>query len=354
MNIPTRFLSLVLTAIFAFSIYGNAASPDKKFTIVIDPGHGGRDPGAVNGKLLEKDLNLAVALSFGRLITKDMPDVRVLYTRSDDRFVALAERGALANRQEADLFISIHMDSFTNSSANGSSTWVMGMETSEANLAEAMRENEVIKYESDYSETYQGFDPSSAESYIIFSLMQYAHFDSSLQFARIIQKHYTANTPVRNRGAAQKPLLVLWKTTMPSVLTEVGFMSNEADRRFISSSAGQAKVARALYDALGEYRRSIPETITAPVPTASDSGKSTTPEATGAADSSAFYVQLTATRTRMKTSDRSFGEYRGAVVEKESGGWYKYSLGPYSTLKEAEKARDKARKGKFKDAFIVQ
>lgn len=258
MNVPGKTFLSVLTLVFALSICENTCAQRKKerdnFILVIDPGHGGNHPGAVGGSLLEKDLNLAIAEKFGALVSGGMPDVKVLYTRTGDTNPSLAERGAFANRADADLFFSIHINATANSVANGASTWVMGMSKSENNLREAMRENEVIKFEDGYTETYEGFDPSSAESYIIFSLMQHAHFDRSLRFARIVQSHYAKSTALRDRGAAQGPFVVLWKAAMPSVLTEVGFISNESDRRYISSAAGQEKIAGALYDAFREYR----------------------------------------------------------------------------------------------------
>ena len=411
MNVHARVLSLALTAIFAFSHIENTHAQNKIFTIVIDPGHGGNDPGAVSGKLLEKELNLAVAKKFGELISDGMPDVKVIYTRTGDTYPGLAERGAMANKANADLFFSIHTNAHENSAANGTSTYIMGMSKNNENLAEAMRENEVIKYEDDYSETYDGFDPMSAESYIMFNLMQYAHFDRSLQLARIVQKHYTKNTSMRDRGAAQGPYLVLWKTAMPSVLTEIGFISNEADRKYIFSTAGQTAVAHALYDAFREYKTavtthhqaaaktaaaqittpSVAETAAAPSRERNQATSTATPVITStkeennyqlppSQDASAsltadgrhsageprisdarlsisnfqFYVQLAASRTKIAPNDAQWGEYRGKVVERVIDGWYKYSLGPFETKAEAAAKQGEVRKTKFKDAFITK
>lgn len=348
MNIPIRTLFAVLTLCFAFSICDiSIARGNDPFTVVLDAGHGGKSPGAVSGNVLEKTINLELALALGKLIEENMTDVRVVYTRTDDRDVGLAERGSIANRADADLFISIHINALANASANGTSTWVMGTEKNEANLQEAMRENEVIRYEDDYEETYAGFDPGSAESYIMLRLLQYAHFDRSLQFAHILQKHYAAGTTMRDRGAEQGPFLVLWKAAMPAVLTEVGFISNESDRRYITSKAGQARIARALYDAFGEYR-SLVERPVASTTTTAAAGESTTK-----ADLVArYYVQLSASRTRLDADDRAFGEYRRKVVEHTSGGWYRYSIGPFDTQDEADRKQREARRNGFREAFI--
>ncbi len=352
-----RALSIVLTAFFAFSICGYAAGQHKNFVLVIDPGHGGKDPGAVYGKYYEKDLNLDVALALGAMIRREIPGVEVLYTRSDDRAVGLADRGDFANRAEADLFLSIHANFAANASARGSETYVMGMDKSEANLEVAKLENEVIKYEQDYTETYAGFDPNSTEMSIIFGMLQYAHFESSLSFARLIQKYYADATALRDRGAKQGPFAVLWKPTMPRVLTEMGFLSNGTDRSYMFSDKGKTAITKALFDAFREFMAlrgtdadaSVP--VTFPPATAAPPAK---PEPEQATAAGTFRIQLAASRTRISTSDRTWGEYRGKVTERLIDGWYKYSLGPYRTSREAGEALRSVRRTKFRDAFIVE
>jgi N-acetylmuramoyl-L-alanine amidase len=368
-----RALHIVLSVLLTFSMCGNAAAQSKKFILVIDPGHGGEDPGATHGRLLEKDVNLRVALALGALIEKEMSDVEVLYTRKDDRAVGLAARGDFANRAGADLFLSIHTNSNRSSSPTGSETYVMGMDRSQANLEVAKLENEVIKYEPDYTETYAGFDPTSTEMSIIFGMLQYAHFDSSLRFARLIQKHYAAHTPIKNRGARQDIFAVLWKPTMPRVLTEMGFISNESDRKYLFSEKGQNQIVKALFEAFREYRslsdaevaadsaaqsnatptspasvpeKSTPATVTPP--------KTTVPAATPSAPAGRFYIQLAASRGRVSADDGTWGPYRGKVVERQIGGLYKYSLGPYYTREEAAEKLTEVRRTKFRDAFIVE
>lgn len=393
MNIPGRPLLFVLTCLISLLLCADGAFAQKKkkqglHTVVIDPGHGGNDPGAIYGGINEKDVNLKVAFKLGKLITDNCPDVQVIYTRSKDVFIGLAERGDIANKAGANLFISIHANAADNRSARGAETFVMGMERNESNLKEAMRENAVIKLEKDYSEKYEGFDPSSAESYIIFSLMQHAYLNQSIQFAQTVQKHYKLNTPMNDRGARQRPYLVLWKTAMPSVLTEMGFLSNESDRKYLSSDKGQNEIAKALFDAFREYKQAVdkkemaagsngsassaaaqPDKETAkpaaapapadkkPEPAAKEAPQ-TKPETAakasqGSTSGVGFYVQLCASRTRIPTGDVRFGTHRGKVVEKQVDGWYKYYLGGYTRLDDAVAARDAVRKGSFKDAFVI-
>lgn len=218
--------------IVVFLIYGLSVTPStgKTPVVVIDAGHGGRNPGAVWGELLEKDINLAVALMAGEKLGRLMPQAKIIYTRTTDVDVPLKDRTEIANHANADLFISIHCNANPSTSAAGSETYVMGVDKSGANLAVAMRENAVITLEDNFTESYGGYDPKSAESFIIFSLMQYAHQDQSLGLASEIQKQYTAGGALRSRGVKQDGFLVLWRTAMPSVLTEIGFISNPADR----------------------------------------------------------------------------------------------------------------------------
>jgi N-acetylmuramoyl-L-alanine amidase len=345
---------MVLTVLFAFSICGNTCAQNKNFILVIDPGHGGEDPGAPHGRLLEKNLNLEVALALGKLIESGMPGVDVLYTRKDDRAVGLADRGNFANKAGADLFLSIHANANKSSSPRGSETYVMGMDKNEANLEVAKLENEVIKYEEDYTGTYAGFDPSSPEMSIIFGMLQYVNFESSLIFARLIQKHYGTDTALADRGAKQGPFAVLWKPTMPRVLTEMGFISNSSDRGYMFSEKGKQEIVKALYGAFREYKELFYGHTDAPAPATSTPPAATPPAATPPPATKAFYIQLSASRTRISTADGSWGPYRGKVVERVVDGWHNYRLGPYSSSGEAAEALKAVRRTEFRDAFIVK
>ena len=203
--------------------FGAINQKPKDFVVVIDAGHGGRDPGAVGRTSKEKDINLKVALKLGNLISKNCSDVKVIYTRNKDIFIPLARRAEIANNEKADLFISIHTNALEkNKTAQGASTWTLGLAKSEANLAIAQRENAVILYEDDYKTRYAGFNPKSAESYIIFEFMQDKYMEQSVHFASLIQKQFKNRCKRQDRGVHQNVFLVLKEAAMPSVLVELG------------------------------------------------------------------------------------------------------------------------------------
>ncbi len=267
-------LFLFLIFGYMYSTYCQTVNEFKLKTVVLDPGHGGNDPGAVYAGYKEKDITLNVALALGEMITKNFSDVKVIYTRKTDVAVDLTKRGQIANNAKADLFISIHVNAASASSARGTETFVMGYDQSSRNLDVAMRENNVITFEEDYKTKYEGFDPNSAESYIIFSLMQYSFLEQSLSFASNIQQRYQSLS-CPNRGVKQAAFLVLWRTTMPSVLTEIGFLSNAEDRKLLTTKTGQSNIAKAIFNAFVEYKEdaessstritaSVPENISQP------------------------------------------------------------------------------------------
>ena len=226
----------------------------KDFVVVIDAGHGGHDPGAVGKISKEKNINLNVALKLGKQIQKNCPDVKVVYTRTRDVFIPLDRRAEIANNAKADLFISIHTNALAkNRTAKGASTWTLGLAKSDANLEVAKRENSVILYESDYKTRYAGFNPNSAESYIIFEFMQNKHMEQSISLASEVQKCF-ASAKRNNRGVRQAGFLVLRKTSMPSILVELGYISNPAEERFMRTKEGQNKLATAIYNAFTKYK----------------------------------------------------------------------------------------------------
>lgn len=245
------FLGVVLSA-------HNTASPKNKITtIVIDAGHGGKDPGNLGGEgIIEKDVALAVALKLGAMIEKNMPDVKVVYTRKTDVFIELWERPAIANKNNADLFISIHCNAHDNTSAMGSETYAMGLHKTKGNLDVAKRENSSILLEEDYEENdnYAGFDPKSPEAHIIFSLFQNNNLYQSLGLAENIEANFKAITKLKSRGVKQAGFLVLWKTTMPSVLVELGFLTNKDDRDYLKGETGQKNTALSIYNAIKTYK----------------------------------------------------------------------------------------------------
>lgn len=233
------------------------AAGEKVSTIVIDPGHGGKDAGAVGKNCYEKDIALKVALKFGELINQNFPDVKVIYTRKDDRFVELRQRGRIANQNHADLFVSIHCNSTDGKEARGVETWIMGNHKNDANLKVAQLENSAILQEQDHEENYDNFDPNSPDAYIIFSLYQNAFMDQSLGFAAKVQEQYGQRVPSPNRGIKQAGFLVLWACALPSVLTEIGFISNPTEEKFLNSAEGQLKIATSLFNAFKEYKYQV-------------------------------------------------------------------------------------------------
>lgn len=234
----------------------SAPEAAKRFKLVIDAGHGGHDAGAVGAFSKEKNINLSIALAFGKLVEANCPDVTVIYTRKTDKFVPLQERADIANRAGADLFISVHTNALPGGKiAYGSETYTLGMARAAANLDVAKRENSVILYEEDYKTRYSGFDPNSAESYIIFEFIQDQYMRQSVSLARSIQRAYVRTAGRRDKGVHQAGFLVLRNTSMPSVLTEVGFISTPAEERFLNTKEGVAKMGRSIYEGFLEYRR---------------------------------------------------------------------------------------------------
>lgn len=236
--------------------FSASAAPKRPFVLVIDAGHGGKDAGAVGQLTKEKDINLNVALELGRLVEKNCPDVKVIYTRKTDVFVTLQGRAEIANRNKADLFISVHTNSSPAGKAApmGAETYTLGMHRAADNLEVAKRENSVITQESNYKQTYHNFDPRKSESYIIFEFLQDRNMQQSVDLARAIQRHYTSSGR-RNKGVHQAGFLVLRATSMPSVLTELGFISNAEEEKFLHSRHGVETLARAIFDGFKTYRQ---------------------------------------------------------------------------------------------------
>ncbi len=249
---------LLFFGIFSFMLlftFNNTIDAKGKIrTVVIDPGHGGRDPGALGRNSMEKDIVLAIGLKLGQYIEENLPDVRVIYTRKTDEFVKLYRRAQIANENNADLFISLHCNSSRVKSTYGTETYVMGLHRSQANLEVAKRENAAILYEDDYEETYDGFDPYSPEANIIFTLYQNAYLENSLDMASFVQQQFLERANRIDRGVKQAGFLVLYQITMPGVLIETGFLSNPEEERFLMSETGRAYIASAIFRAFREYK----------------------------------------------------------------------------------------------------
>lgn len=233
-----------------------SAATKRPFVLVIDAGHGGKDAGAVGQLTKEKDINLNVALALGRLVEKNCPDVKVIYTRKTDVFVTLQGRAEIANRNKANLFISVHTNSSPvgKTAPMGAETYTLGMHRAADNLEVAKRENSVITQENNYKQTYHNFDPRKSESYIIFEFLQDRNMQQSVDLARAIQRNYTSSGR-KNKGVHQAGFLVLRATSMPSVLTELGFISNAEEEKFLHSQEGVATLARAIFEGFKSYRQ---------------------------------------------------------------------------------------------------
>lgn len=265
LNIELTVRIIGITCVFVAITLLNSASSllHKEFKIskvVIDAGHGGHDPGTHGKKYKEKDIALNIALKVGKYIEAYVPGVEVIYTRKDDSYIALDKRAEIANKNDADLFISIHVNSIPNNTTYGTETWVMGLHRSESNLEVAKRENSVILLDENYTERYEGFDPNSAESYILFSLTQDAYYESSIKMAQKVEHQFKTRVGRHSRGVKQAGFVVLYKTAMPSVLVETGFITNSAEEDYLGSERGQDLIASGIYRAFKEYKLDV-ETV---------------------------------------------------------------------------------------------
>lgn len=251
-----------------------SAATKRPFVLVIDAGHGGKDAGAVGQLTKEKDINLNVALALGRLVEKNCPDVKVIYTRKTDVFVTLQGRAEIANRNKANLFISVHTNSSPvgKTAPMGAETYTLGMHRAADNLEVAKRENSVITQENNYKQTYHNFDPRKSESYIIFEFLQDRNMQQSVDLARAIQRNYTSSGR-KNKGVHQAGFLVLRATSMPSVLTELGFISNTEEEKFLHSQEGVATLARAIFEGFKSYRQKHYAQDVAPTENGNDEGE---------------------------------------------------------------------------------
>ena len=242
-----------------------AFAANKRFTLVIDPGHGGHDAGALGAISKEKNINLAVALRFGKYVEQNLPEVRVIYTRTKDVFIPLNERANIANRANADLFISVHTNALpAGKVARGFETYTLGMHRAKDNLDVAMRENSVISMEKDYQQRYQGFDPRSSESYIIFEFIQGKNMERSVELARMIQRGVCDGANRPDKGVHQAGFLVLRETSMPGCLIELGFITTPDEERLLNNDSRVDDIARGIYEAFAKYKNKYDRSVSVP------------------------------------------------------------------------------------------
>ena len=373
------YIFVCLVLLYSPLCIGSAWAKD--FVVVIDPGHGGHDPGAVGKISKEKNINLNVALKLGNMIKKNCDDVKVIYTRRKDVFIPLDRRAEIANSAKADLFISIHTNALANNRvAKGASTWTLGLAKSDANLAVAQRENSVILYESDYKTRYAGFNPNSAESYIIFEFMQDKYMEQSVHLASLVQKQFRHTCKRVDRGVHQAGFLVLKASAMPSILVELGFISTPEEERYLNTEAGTSTLAKGIYRAFLTYKREqeirltgasrtiipeesteTPETVIAAVPkqenTKTNPTTKASPQRPITVESATndgeitFKIQILTSSKPLAKNDKRLKGLTDIDYYKE-GGLYKYTYGASSDYNKVLRSK-RTITDKFKDAFII-
>jgi len=324
------------------------AQSSKTIKVVLDAGHGGKDTGAIGYGINEKDVALQVTLLIADLLEK-RDDIQAIYTRKKDVFIGLRERANIANDASADLFISIHCNSVANASPYGAETFVLGLHRNEDNLKIAMRENQVIELEENYEEKYDGFDPTSPESYIGFSLLQEQYLDQSILLADIIQKNFVGELKRKDRGVKQAGFLVLRETYMPSVLVELGFLSNRNENQFLKSSTNQKKLAQQIFNAIIQYKESL-EKNQSSLAVAED--KIEKNEILDDSYEATFYVQFAAGKKKLKLEPYNFKGLENVSRVKESG-LFKYRYGKSNSHKEIQNHLMTVKEKGYKGAFIV-
>ena len=328
----------------------------KDFTVVIDAGHGGKDPGAISGckKIYEKDITLKVALAVGEDIKKKYPEVKVIYTRQTDKFVGLNDRARMANKANADLFISIHTNAAKNRTAKGAETYTLGIEEerTERSLEIAKRENGVILLEDNHEKTYANFNPNSPESYIIFEYMQSEHVKESIHIAQYVQENLSDEAQRLDRGVRQAGFLVLSATSMPSILVELGYISNAEEAKYLASASGQKKMSNCISQAFDKYyidlRKKNAGTNTTPQIQATEVS---TPKNTEHNEEPVFKIQFLTTSKLLPQGDKVFMGLN-PVEHYLDKGMYKYTYGNTTDYNEIVRLKHKVNE-KFKDAFIV-
>lgn len=342
---------LSFTIVLTFSNFqiANAQSTSGKFIVVLDAGHGGDDPGNLGNGHKEKDIALKIVLEVGKSLEKNK-DIKVIYTRKTDVFVKLRERAAIANRADADLFVSVHCNSHS-SQASGTETFVLGVANTKRNFDIAKKENEVIFLEDDYKKDYKGFDPDAPESLIGLAFQQEDYVEQSIKLARLIEDSFIGKSKRKSRGIKQASLWVLHNTYMPSVLVEVGFLTNNAEGKFLNSKSGQSKMAASILEAINAYKKNldlnvgdsyvgdvtIEDTISSEVHTI---------------ENTVFKIQIAASSNALEPMSYNFKGLNDISREKQDG-LYKYYYGYTSDYNKAQKLQIEAKNKGYKDAYIV-
>ena len=401
------FKKITLFIVFFVLFVATSWAANGRFTLVIDAGHGGHDAGALGAISKEKDINLNVALAFGRYVEQNLPDVQVIYTRKTDVFIPLHQRADIANKAKADLFISVHTNSVVPGHyAKGFQVYTLGMHRAKDNLDVAMRENSVISMEKGYQQTYQGFDPKSSESYIMFEFMQNANMEKSVELARLIQRSVCSSANRIDKGVHQAGFLVLRESYMPSCLIELGFITAADEEEFLNSPDGIDAMAKGIYNAFVKYKnmydthivvpykaadnRKISVTRVVPVPpsgqpnlvssnnraqstkknptkkTIKETPKKETPVSSSnktktdvkkdnkvsvPINAPIFKVQVIASSRQLRPGCEQFKGHKDIECTQE-GSWYKYTIGNSTNYNEIARLREKLKKD-FPQAFVI-
>lgn len=344
-KIKQFIFSLLFLQIISFSSVVNAQ--EKIFTVVLDAGHGGKDPGKVAyKKYKEKDIALDIVLLIGKKLEKER-NVKVIYTRKKDVFVELRERGRIANKADAHLFVSVHCNSHS-SQASGSETWVLGLHANKRNFEVAKAENEVILLEDNYQEKYKGFDPSSPESMIGLTLEQEDSLDESISLASLVQNNFHKTLKRTDRGVKQAGFAVLHQTYMPSILIEMGFISNKKEGAYLNSNKGKSEMATAISNAICTHIEGIRLNTVSRV----NSIESVAQTSVEKSKTPYFKIQIASGKTKIRTASYNFKGLK-TVSRVPVGNYYKYYLGNTKYYKEAKLLLKKAKKAGYKSSFIA-
>ena len=339
MNSLKIFTLIFFQFFFIYSFSQSNLIQNSEFTVVIDAGHGGKDPGNTGNGFIEKDIALKISTNLGMLLEKG--GVNVIYTRKNDVFIGLFERANIANQSDAQLFISIHCDAFRTSQPYGAGTFVLGLHANERNFEIAKKENSVIFYEDDYENTYDGFDPNNPESVIGLTLMQEEYLDQSIIAASYIQNSFVNSLKRKNRDVKQAGFAVLRYTYMPSVLVETGFLTNKNEGLYLNSSKGQTEIANAISLAVLKYRNDFFKNLS----TSSISNESS--------NNNLFYrVQIAASKKLLDLKPYNFNGLKSVDVVKE-GSVYKYLYGKHKSIEDANESLVKAKNFGFETSFII-
>ena len=350
-----RVLVILITGSLITAFTSHKTNPVKsKFVVVLDAGHGGKDPGNRGGGFKEKDIALNIILKIGAELEKNK-DIKVVYTRDSDVFIPLEKRGKIANDAKADLFVSVHCNAH-NSQASGTETFVLGLHRNSTNFEVAKRENSVIFLEENYEVTYDGFDPNSPESSIGMTIMQEEYLDQSILLADLVQKKFTHDLKRENRGVKQAGFIVLHQTYMPSVLIETGFLTNKEEGPYLNSPSGQTKMADAIVNAIYDYSHSINLAVL-------DNLKSNAPEKPQQTESKieefkdnyqgiTFKVQLAASSKKLEPKSSNFKGLTPVFREKE-GKLYKYYFGATSSYSQIKNLHDEAISKGYNTSYLV-